>query len=203
MIHDKSVPGRFWAEAMKTAAYVINRIPQQNLNYVSPYEKLKNVKPNVSHLRVFGCVCYVVIPSSRHSKMEKKAVRCIFVGYDQEKKGWKCCDPTSGKCYVSKNVVFDETSSWWSPDYKAPPDSQNLTENLENSRVRLNLNNDEVGTDEDIQDNPSAETNGNNDNETGVWRSTRLRKPNPRYANAAIIQEDVLEPESYDQASIK
>ncbi|KAK4433007.1 Copia protein [Sesamum alatum] len=34
--------------------------------------------------------------------------------YDSQRKGRRCCDPTIGKCYTSRNVVFDEASSWWS-----------------------------------------------------------------------------------------
>ena len=36
MLHAKNIPGRFWAETMKTAAYVINRLPQQRLCFLSP-----------------------------------------------------------------------------------------------------------------------------------------------------------------------
>lgn len=131
MIHDKNVPGRFWAESMKTATYVINQIPQQGLQYVSPFEKLFNTKPNVIHLRVFSFVCYLFIPNHLRHKPEKKAVRCIFVGYDQERKGWRCCDPVTWKCYVSRDVMFDETSSWWSSKREVLPDSETLKEELE------------------------------------------------------------------------
>ena len=74
LIHEKNMPGRFWAEAMNTAGYVINRLPSQNLNYVSPYEKLTGIKPNVSYFRVFGCICYVFVPNHLRHKMDKKAI---------------------------------------------------------------------------------------------------------------------------------
>ena len=40
MLHAKNVPGRFWAECMKTATHVINRLPQARLGFHSPFEKL-------------------------------------------------------------------------------------------------------------------------------------------------------------------
>ena len=86
MLHAKNVPGRFWAEAMRTTAHVINRLPQPRLEFVSPFEKLWDMKPTVSYFRVFGCVCYVFVPSHLRSKFDKKAVRCIFVGYDIQRK---------------------------------------------------------------------------------------------------------------------
>ncbi|KAH9650151.1 hypothetical protein KPL70_026252 [Citrus sinensis] len=124
MLHAKNVPGRFWAEGMRTAAHVINKLPQPRLEFVSPFEKLWNKKPTVSYLRVFGCVCYVFDPDHLRSKIDKKAIRCIFVGYDNQRKGWKCCDPVNGRCYTSRDVVFDEASSWWTSEKEVLPDSK-------------------------------------------------------------------------------
>jgi hypothetical protein len=107
---------------------VINRLPQSKLGFKSPHEMLWKVKPTVSHLKVFGCVCYVFVPDHLRSKFEKKAIRCIFVGYDDARKGWRCCDPTTGKCHFSRNVVFDEASAWWSPEKVALPESHDLVE---------------------------------------------------------------------------
>lgn len=77
MLHAKNVRGRFWAEAMN-AAYVTNRLPQQTLQYESPFQKLLRTTPSVKYFRVFGCVCYVFIPDSVRGKMDKKAVKCIL-----------------------------------------------------------------------------------------------------------------------------
>jgi hypothetical protein len=49
MLNNKSVPPRFWAECMKAAAYIINRLPQARHGFVSAYEKLLDVKPSVSY----------------------------------------------------------------------------------------------------------------------------------------------------------
>lgn len=140
---------KYWAEARKIAIYVINRIPQQNLDYASPFKKLLDIKPNVSHLHIFSCVCYVFIPNHLQSKMEKKVVRCIFVGYDKTLKGWRCCDPNSGRCYVSRNFVFDENSSWWLEKHEVLPDSKLLKEEIESSKVRLDSEGSNVVIDND------------------------------------------------------
>ena len=86
MLHAKNVPGRFWSKAMKTAAFVINRLPQQRLSFLSPFEKLFNIKLSVSYFRIFACVCYVFVPDHLRSKIDKKAIKCIFVGYDSHRK---------------------------------------------------------------------------------------------------------------------
>lgn len=207
-MQDKNLPGRFWAEAMRAACYVINRVPSQNLDYVSPYEKLTTTKPNVSYLRVFGCVCYVFVPSHLRHKMEKKAIRCVFVGYDSQRKGWRCCDPNSGKVYVSRNVIFDEQSSWWSPENQVLPDTHQLKENLKASEVILDFSNDDLY----VEDVLVGQSNGGQSDtnyetqeqvEPGPRRSQRVRKPNTKYANVAIIEDVLAEPRSFEEASLK
>lgn len=135
MLHAKNVPPRFWAECMKTVAHVVNRLPQARLDFVSPFEKLWSMKPTVSHFRVFGCISYVFVPDHLRIKFDKKAIHCIFVGYDDQRKGWRCCDPTTGRCHVSRNVVFDEASSWWSPQAVLMPDSKEIEEKLQERMV--------------------------------------------------------------------
>ncbi|PKI78925.1 hypothetical protein CRG98_000698 [Punica granatum] len=123
----------FWGECLKTAAYVINRLPQPKLGFVSPYQKLWKVKTTVSHFQDFGCVCYVFVPDYLRSKFDKKAVKCIFVGYDNERKGWRFCDPTTNKVYLSWNVVFDEASSWWVLKHVFLPESEAREDSVEDN----------------------------------------------------------------------
>ena len=64
----------------------ISLIGNLNQNWDSNSSRVANllwkVKPVVSHLKVFGCVCYVFASDHQRSKFEKKGIRCIFVGYD-------------------------------------------------------------------------------------------------------------------------
>ena len=99
-----------WPEAMRNASYVMNKHPQQRLGFLSLFEKLWNMKANVSYFRVFGCVCYVFIPNQLCSKLGK-IFKYIFIRYDNQIKGCKWGDPTTGRFYTSRHVVFDETSS--------------------------------------------------------------------------------------------
>lgn len=216
MLHAKNVPGRFWAEAMKTAAFVINRLPQQRLCFISPFEKLWNMKATVSYFRVFGCVCYVFVPDHLRSKMDKKAVKCIFVGYDNQRKGWRCCDPTVGKCYTSRNVVFDEASSWWSSEDEILPESNAIKNEVQSAQIQPSLGKPEDadgGSDVNeavaqspwqtgVYEQPSSEGETSEaETPTPLRRSTRARKLNPKYANAAIVKEaDVKEPKTLEEA---
>ncbi|KAE8736044.1 hypothetical protein F3Y22_tig00000218pilonHSYRG00253 [Hibiscus syriacus] len=177
----------------------------------------------VSYFRVFGCVCYVFVPDHLRSKFDKKVVRCIFVGYDSQRKGWKCCDPISGRCYTSRNVVFDEASSWWSSEKEVLPDSREfgdkLQQNMGEHDVQLQTSSDESedpngdDVEQRVTQNPwqtgvyqqPNEEGGPSETEESIpqsqlRRSTRIRRPNPKYANAAIIEE-ATEPETFEEAS--
>ncbi|KAK2998211.1 hypothetical protein RJ639_023475 [Escallonia herrerae] len=81
----------------------------------SPFKLLYNVKPDVSHLRVFGSICFVHVPKSDRTKLDPKSKKCLFVGYDLNRKGWRCMDPVTNRCLTSRNVVFDEVSLYYSP----------------------------------------------------------------------------------------
>lgn len=63
------------------------------------------------------------IPDYLQSKFDKKIIHCIFVKY--------CCDPTIEKCYVSRNIMFDEVLSLWSTQTTLLPDSRDIEEKLQ------------------------------------------------------------------------
>jgi hypothetical protein len=37
------------------------------------------------------------------------SIQCIFLGYSQFHKGFKCLEPKSGRVYISRDVIFDES----------------------------------------------------------------------------------------------
>ena len=59
MLADSRLPHSFWAEALSTAAYLINRSPTKTLDGKTPFQAWYGKKPNVNHLRVFGCSAYI------------------------------------------------------------------------------------------------------------------------------------------------
>jgi len=58
MINESKVSKQFWNEAIRTAAYILNRSPGVNLDLTTPAEMWYERKPNVTNLRVFGTVAY-------------------------------------------------------------------------------------------------------------------------------------------------
>ncbi|KAL4384195.1 hypothetical protein GQ457_15G010730 [Hibiscus cannabinus] len=74
------VPTKFWGECVLTACYLINRLPSLVLEWKSPYEMLYNKCQSLSHLMVFGCLCYATV-TNYHDKFQPKDVPCVFMGY--------------------------------------------------------------------------------------------------------------------------
>ena len=63
--------------------------------------------------KVFGCVAYVHVPREKRTKLEPCAIRCMFVGYGNHQKGYKCFDLETGKTYVTMDVTFLESESYF------------------------------------------------------------------------------------------
>jgi hypothetical protein len=52
--------------------------------------------------------CYVHVPKENRSKLDKKAEKCIFIGYKDGLKGYKLWNPETKKVVYSRDVVFRE-----------------------------------------------------------------------------------------------
>ena len=111
MLSDSKLPKRFWAEALSTATYLHNRSPTNAVKGMTPYEAWTGVKPNVSHLRVFGCDAYPHIPKDERSKMDPKAKKSIFLGYGDGVKGYRLYNKEQQRIFYSRDVVFNETKA--------------------------------------------------------------------------------------------
>ena len=95
---------------MLTATYLINRLPSRVLGGKSPLEVLKERNIDISHLKVFGCVCFVHIQANKRGKLDPRAEKCVFLGYSSTQKGYKCYSLSSRKIIVSRDVRFDENT---------------------------------------------------------------------------------------------
>ncbi|KAM1582901.1 hypothetical protein ACFX10_030579 [Malus domestica] len=97
---------------MNIAVYLLNRCPTKALKKTTPFEEYNGRKPGIAHLKVFGSLCYVHIPSNLIHKLEENCHKCIFVGYGASEKGYRLYDPISRKIILSRDVTFDENVSW-------------------------------------------------------------------------------------------
>jgi hypothetical protein len=64
----------------------MNQTPTTIIHGMTPEEKFTGNKPNVSHLKVFGCTAYMHVPNEKKSKLNAKAEKYIFIRYSLEQK---------------------------------------------------------------------------------------------------------------------
>lgn len=112
MLKTQGMPDKFWSEAVFTAAYLQNRLSTKSLNKQTPLEVWSNHKPSVSHLRVFGCICHVLVPEEKRKKLDDKSRRGVFIGYSTLSKGYKVYMLDISKVEVSRDVIFEEDKVW-------------------------------------------------------------------------------------------
>ena len=55
ILNEVQLAENLWMEAINTAAYIRNRCPTKIVRNVTPYEMWYKKKPDVSHLKIFGC----------------------------------------------------------------------------------------------------------------------------------------------------
>ena len=112
LLADAGLPMSFWLDAVLTRQYLINRLPTSTLpDDTTPFEILTNGrKPDLSHLWVWGCDCYVAVPDELRGKAGSKRFRAIFVGYEDHRIGWRVRD-LHRKYLFSNDVIFNESLS--------------------------------------------------------------------------------------------
>ena len=98
-----------WGEAVRHSTYVINQVATRSLDGKTPYEFLGNQKPNLTHLRVFGCVCYARTETPGRKKLDDRSRVLVHLGTEPGSKAYRLLDPLSKQIIVSRNVIFDET----------------------------------------------------------------------------------------------
>lgn len=106
MIFYQNLEYYLWAEASCTAIYIQNRSPHSYLRDKTPKEVFTKVKPNISHLRIFGCPVYIHDPKEKRTKLEPSGRKGIFVGYSETSKAYRIFIPGQKSIELSRDVIF-------------------------------------------------------------------------------------------------
>ena len=80
MMHGNNVKQRFWAEAIRTTCYIINRVYVKRGTVKTPYELWKGKTPNLSYFHVFGCKCYILNDKVHLGKFDARSDEGMFLG---------------------------------------------------------------------------------------------------------------------------
>lgn len=107
-----SIPNYLWGEAVRHSTYLINRVATRSLSSSVPYEVLKGRKPNLEHVRVFGCLSYARTEAVGRKKLDDRSRSLVHLGTEPESKAYQLFNPTTRKIIISRDVVFDESRGW-------------------------------------------------------------------------------------------
>jgi len=78
----------------------------------TPYEFLKGRKPNIRHLRVFRCKCFVHNNGMEPSgKFDPRSGEAIFIGYSSHSTAYKVFNKKTLSVEESAHILFGETNS--------------------------------------------------------------------------------------------
>ncbi|KAL5827802.1 hypothetical protein ACOSQ3_019653 [Xanthoceras sorbifolium] len=187
------LPKMLWAEAVNTAAYLINRGPSVPLDGGIPEEVWSGKEVNISHLRVFGCISYVHIDSAKRSKLDAKSNKCVFVGYGGDEFGYRFWDYENRKIIRSRDVIFNENLMYKDRSIAESSSSTTEAETKEFAEFEEISGSDVQISPETVQEEPSAPE---------LRRSSRVPKPIQRYSPSLhyLLLTDSGEPECYDEA---
>ena len=109
MIAECNISEAYWAEAVNSACYTRNRALINKDLDKTPYEVYKGKKPNISHLRIFGCKCFVLNNGKDQLRaFQAKADEGFFLGYSATSKAVRVLNKRTLKVEESIHVVFDE-----------------------------------------------------------------------------------------------
>lgn len=145
MLSHAHLPLRLWDAAVLAAYYVRNRMPILPGNK-TPFEANKSSVPKMSHLKVWGCICYVLIQSTdpKRYKLLPTFMKGIFIWYSESASQYRVyipSKPSLNKVIVSANVKFLENSFW---DWKKTSTEQldELRDNQTQNSIHTDSNQD-------------------------------------------------------------
>ncbi|GJR87645.1 retrovirus-related pol polyprotein from transposon TNT 1-94 [Tanacetum coccineum] len=89
MLADSFLPNTFWAEAVSTACYVLNRVLVTKPQNKTPYELITGKIPIISYIRPFGCHVTILNTIDHLGKFEGKSDEGFLVGYSLQSKAFR------------------------------------------------------------------------------------------------------------------
>ena len=105
MLSNSKLNKSFWAQTVTIAYYLVNHSPSIIVDFKIFIEVWSKKLANYSMLKVFGCPTYYDV---KKGKLEPRAKKGVFVGYENRVKGFKIQSLSKRKVILSRDVTFDE-----------------------------------------------------------------------------------------------
>jgi len=223
LMANASVPHQYWDDAFLTATYLINRLLSPVIHHKTPLELLFKQTPDYTLLRTFGCACWPYLRPYNSHKMDYRSALCVFLGYSPLHRGYQCLQQSTGRVFISRHVIFDESHFPFQqnhPPSPAPPNpsptlpsslcisqpnTMPTTLSLPQTQLALNLSN---GQNNPLENTPPATTFEQPNSHPMITRSkNNIHRPKnvpPDMAptpRALLTEIHSIEPTSFTAAS--
>ena len=111
MLRHASKPRSWWNLAFDYATYILDRCPRRtNQHSITPFEAFFKEKPDLSEVKIFGCLSFAHVLPVNHQHLQPRAKRGIFVGFDEKRRGVRVVLDGERKFSVHRSVTFYEQS---------------------------------------------------------------------------------------------
>ncbi|WVZ53305.1 hypothetical protein U9M48_004270 [Paspalum notatum var. saurae] len=103
-----SMPAPYWAKALTTSTYLLNRRPSSAIHGLIP--TASSMAPTLLYATFVSSVAFAIpiCPLAPH-KLAPRSAACVFLGYPSAHKGYRCLDLTTRLVLISRHVMFDES----------------------------------------------------------------------------------------------
>jgi hypothetical protein len=109
MLDEHRIRTRFWVDAINTICYILNRIFLRSILHLTLFELCFGHKPSVSHLRPFGCKCFV-LKCDNLTMFESLSFDGILLRYTPHGRSYRVYNLETNTVVESYDVSFDETA---------------------------------------------------------------------------------------------
>ncbi|SDA04222.1 BZ3500_MvSof-1268-A1-R1_C125g00681 [Microbotryum saponariae] len=106
LLADARLPATFWDEAAAYFVYCKNRCSHSALAKQTPESVWNGQRTTATALHPFGCTAWLTVAPDLRSKLDPKAARVIFTGYDLASKAFRFFDHSINKIVLGRNATF-------------------------------------------------------------------------------------------------
>ncbi|SGY77719.1 BQ5605_C005g03707 [Microbotryum silenes-dioicae] len=106
LLADSHLPATFWDEAAAYFVYCKNRCSHSALAKQTPQFVWNGQRTTTTVLHPFGCAAWLTVAPDLRSKLDPKAARVIFTGYDLASKAFRFFDHSTNKVVLCQNATF-------------------------------------------------------------------------------------------------
>ncbi|SGY15893.1 BQ5605_C012g06692 [Microbotryum silenes-dioicae] len=106
LLADSHLPATFWDEAAAYFVYCKNRCSHSALAKQTPQFVWNGQRTTTTALHPFGCAAWLTVAPDLRSKLDPKAARVIFTGYDLASKAFRFFDHSTNKVVLGRNATF-------------------------------------------------------------------------------------------------